>query len=90
MIVWKDTVQPGSGDSVGKSSPFVESLLDVLHVVLDKAVASDVKHTDPDTDSDTDPVKKLLYVFREKPEQGIANLMKALGRSINLRFAETT
>ena len=50
-------------------------------MALNEVVSSDVEHTDPDTDPDTDPVQKLLYVFREKPEQGIANPMKALGLS---------
>ncbi|WP_341462850.1 Fic family protein [Bilophila wadsworthia] len=59
----------------------MEFLLDALHVALNEVVSSDVEHTDPDTDPDTDPVQKLLYVFREKPEQGIANPMKALGLS---------
>lgn len=68
-------------DSAGESTPFVEFLLDALHVALNEVVSSDVEHTDPDTDPDTDPVQKLLYVFREKPEQGIANPMKALGLS---------
>ncbi len=60
-------------DSAGESTPFVEFLLDALHVALNEVVSSDVEHTDP--------VQKLLYVFREKPEQGIANPMKALGLS---------
>ena len=68
-------------DSAGESTPFVEFLLDALHVALNEAVTSDVEHTDPATDPDTDPVKRLLHVFREKPEQGIATLMAALGLS---------
>ncbi len=68
-------------DSAGESTPFVEFLLDALHVALNEAITSDVEHADPATDPDTDPAKKLLYVFREKPEQGIATLMAALGLS---------
>ena len=60
-------------DSAGESTPFVEFLLDALHVALNEAVTSNVEQTDP--------VKKLLYVFREKPEQEIATLMAALGLS---------
>lgn len=66
-------------DSAGESTPFVEFLLDALHVALNEAVTSNVEHTDPATDPDTDPVQRLLYVFREKPEQGIASLMEKLG-----------
>ena len=40
-----------------------------------------MEHTDPATDPDTDPVKKLLYVFQKKTEQGIASLMEALDLS---------
>ena len=47
-------------------------------MALNEAIISDVEHTDPVTDPDTDPVKRLLYVFREKPEQGIASLMEKL------------
>ena len=61
--------------------PHLWSSCYALHVALNEAVTSDVEHTDPATDPDTDPVKKLLYVFREKPEQGIATLMAALGIS---------
>ena len=57
--------------------PHLWSSCYALHVALNEAVTSDVEHTDPATD----PVKKLLYVFREKPEQGIATLMAALGLS---------
>ena len=39
-------------------------------MALNEAITSDVEHTDP--------VKRLLYVFREKPEQGIASLMEKL------------
>ena len=60
-------------DSAGESTPFVEFLLDALHVALNEAVTSNVEHTDPATDP------KLLYVFQEKPEQGIASLMEKLG-----------
>ena len=68
-------------DSAGESTPFVEFLLDALHVALNEAVTSNVEHTDPATDPDTDPVKKLLYVFQKKTEQGIASLMEALDLS---------
>ena len=68
-------------DSAGESTPFVEFLLDALHVALNEAVTSNVEHTDPATDPDTDPVQKLLPLFREKTEQGIATLMVALGLS---------
>lgn len=71
-------------DSAGESTPFVEFLLDTLHVALSEAVTSDVEHTDPVTD----PVKKLLYVFREKPEQGIATLMEELGLSHRPTFRQ--
>lgn len=64
-------------DSAGESTPFVEFLLDALHVALNEAVTSNVEHTDPATD----PVQKLLPLFREKTEQGIATLMVALGLS---------
>ena len=68
-------------DSAGESTPFVEFLLDALHVALNEAVTSNVEHTDPATDPDTDPVKKLLYVFQKKTEHGIASLMEALDLS---------
>ena len=60
-------------DSAGESTPFVEFLLDALHVALNEAVTSNVEHPDP--------VQKLLYVFQEKTEQGITSLMDALDLS---------
>ena len=69
-------------DSTGESTPFVEFLLDALHVALNEAVTSNVDHTAPATD----PVQKLLYVFQEKTEQGIASLMEKLGLSHHPTF----
>lgn len=66
-------------DSAGESTPFVEFLLDALHVALNEAITLDVEQPDPATDPDTDPVQRLLHLFREKPEQGIASLMEKLG-----------
>lgn len=65
-------------DSAGESTPFVEFLLDALHVALNEAVTSNVDHTDP--------AQKLLHVFQEKTEQGIASLMEKLGLSHHPTF----
>lgn len=76
-------------DSAGESTPFVEFLLDALHVALNEAVTSNVEHTDPAADPDTDPVKKLLPLFRENLSRESQASWKNWDSAISPHFAET-
>lgn len=50
-------------DSAGESTPFVEFLLDALHVALNEAVTSNVEHTDLATDQTPIQFKRFCIYF---------------------------